>query len=253
MGATRPTLLRDQDRPLRHLQHLLASISQDAAHDLITEAITESDDPAHPRLMTVHLSNCGDPTALAMAPTCSITTFSNDQFEVVTNRRLFLPLYSKIGSDCLTFLTCGKTSAKFYGKTNFPRADAFGDHALRYHHGSCLRIRWHDGIVRELAASAKRAGVDVVLETSNIMPHSIDRPDLALRDQFGRLCVIVNVRAAVVSVDGTCIWAAATPGHAATYGVILKDAKWIPQAASKGLVHFSLVVEDGGTLRRLLG
>ena len=80
------------------------------------------------------------------------------------------------------------------------------------------------------------------------MLHSNDRPDLALRDQFGRLCVIVDVRTAVVSVDGTCIGAAATPGHAAGCGVILKDAKWIPQAVDQGLVHFSLMVEDGATL-----
>ena len=248
VGATRSSLLRDQDRPLRHLQHVLANISEDAAHDLVTEAITESDDPAHPRHMAVHLSHCGDPTTLAMVPTCPTTTFSNDQFEAVTNRRLLLPLYSKIGSDCLTCLTCGETSAKFYGKTNFPRVDAFGDHALRCHHGSRLRIRWHDGIVRELVAAAKLACVDVVLEPSNIMLHSNDRPDLALRDQFGRLCVIADVRTAVVAVDGTCIGAAATPGHAAACGVILKDAKWIPQAVAQGLVHFSLVVEDGGTL-----
>ena len=120
---------------------------------------------------------------------------------------------------------------------------------MRCHHGSRLRIRWHDGIVRELVAAAKLAGVDVVLEPSNIMLHSNDRPDLALRDQFGRLCVIVDVRTTVVSVDGTCIGAAATPGHVAACGVILlKDAKWIPQAVAQGLVHFSLVVEDGGTL-----
>ena len=62
VGATRSSLLRDQDRPLRHLQHVLANISEDAAHDLVTEAITESDDPAHPRHMAVHLSHCGDQT-----------------------------------------------------------------------------------------------------------------------------------------------------------------------------------------------
>ena len=101
--------------------------------------------------------------SLSLAITCPITTFSNDQFEVVTNRRL-LPLYSKIGSDCLTCLTCGKTSAKFNcnGKTNFPRVDAFGDHAVRCHHGSRLRSRWHDGIVRELVAAATLAGVNGV-------------------------------------------------------------------------------------------
>ena len=108
---------------------------------------------------------------------------------------------------------------------NFPRVDAFGDHALRCHHGSRLRIRWHDGIVREFLAAAKLAGVDVVLEPSSIMLHSNDRPDLALRDQFGRLCVIADVRTAVVAVDGTCMGQPPTPGHAAACGVILKDAK----------------------------
>ena len=48
VGTTSSSLLRDQDRPLRHFHHVLASISEDAAHDLVTEAITESDEPAHP-------------------------------------------------------------------------------------------------------------------------------------------------------------------------------------------------------------
>ena len=48
-----------------------------------------------------------------------------------------------------------------------------------------------EGIIAKLK---KLAGVDVVLEPSSIMLHSNDRPHLALRDQFGRLCVIVDVR-----------------------------------------------------------
>ena len=154
VGVTRSSLLRDQDRPLRHLQHVLASISEDSAHVLVTEAIAESDDPAHPRHMAVHLSHCGDPTTLSMVPTCPATTFSNDQFEAVTNRRLLLPIYTNSGRDCLTCLTCGESSAKRYGQSNFPRVDVFGDHALRCHHGSRLRIKWHDGIVCEFAAAA---------------------------------------------------------------------------------------------------
>ena len=45
VGATRSSLLRDQDRPLRHLQHVRPSISEDAAHELFTEAITEATTP----------------------------------------------------------------------------------------------------------------------------------------------------------------------------------------------------------------
>ena len=108
------------------------------------------------------------------------------------------------------------------------------------------------------------------------------------------MCVIVDVRTTVVSVDGTCIeleleliqsqmaqkpvlrgevgaraWrvggqarggvgraqkckaltcigAAATPGHAAACGVIIKDAKWIPQAVAQGLVHSALWLNMAG-------
>ena len=97
VGATRASLRCDNDRPLRHLQHVASSISEDAAHAFVTEDITESDDPVHPRHMVVHLSHCGDPTTLAMAPTSPITTFSNDQCEVVTNRRLLLHYIRKLG------------------------------------------------------------------------------------------------------------------------------------------------------------
>ena len=151
VGATCSSLLRDHDRPLRRLQHVLARISEDAAYDLVTRLLPKATTP--PILATWPCTYpIATPTTLAMAPTCPITTFSKDQFEVVTNRRLLLPLYSKNWIDCLTCLTCGETSAKRYGKTNFPRVDAFGDHASRYHHGSRLRIRRHDGTVREFVA-----------------------------------------------------------------------------------------------------
>ena len=39
VGATRSCLFRDQDKPLRHLQHVLSSISEDAAHVLDEEAM----------------------------------------------------------------------------------------------------------------------------------------------------------------------------------------------------------------------
>jgi hypothetical protein len=247
-GFTRSALLRDQDQPLRHLQHVLASISEEAAHELVIDEIDVIDDPTHPRHMAVHRSHCGDPTTLALVPTDQATTFSNEQFEAVINRRLLLPIYTNTGRGCLTCLTCGETSDKRYGSSNSPRVDVFGDHALRCHHGSRLRIRWHDGVVREFVAAAKLAGIDVESEPSNIMLHTNDRPDLGLRDSHGRFNVIVDVRTAEVTVDGVCQGAALTPGHAAACAATIKDAKWLPQAKAQGMRFFALPVECGGRL-----
>jgi hypothetical protein len=102
---------RDQDKPLRHLQHVHASISEEAAYVPVSETIGDIDGPAHPRHMAVHLSHCGDPTTLALVLTCPTTTFSNEQSEMAINRRLLLPIYTKPGRSCLTCLSCGETSA----------------------------------------------------------------------------------------------------------------------------------------------
>jgi hypothetical protein len=119
---------------------------------------------------------------------------------------------------------------------------------LRCHHGSKLRIRWHDSIVREFVSLAKLAGADVVSEPAGIMLHTDDRPDLALRDSSGHFRVITDVRTAVATVDGVCPGAAATPGHAAASIATGKDTKWLPQAAAQGLRFYALVIECGGRL-----
>ena len=50
------------------------------------------------------------------------------------------------------------------------------------------------------------------------------------------------------SLAGICPGAAATPGHAALLSEVEKDAKWMRQAAARGLAFRALVSEDGGYL-----
>jgi hypothetical protein len=80
IGLTRACLQRDQSQPLRHLQHSLATISDDARRQFAVVAIAEIDNASHPRHMAVHLSHCGDPTTLSLVPKDTQTTFPNPDF-----------------------------------------------------------------------------------------------------------------------------------------------------------------------------
>jgi hypothetical protein len=251
IGLTRACLTRDRNQPLRHLQHSLATIVDDAAHLLATEAISYSDDRSHPRHMAVHLSHCGDPTTMSLVPRDPQTTFSNADFTTALRRRLLVQLQQlpeDRAGECLTCPTCGERSDQPYGSTTAPRVDVFGDHALRCSKGSKLRTVWHDGIKYVYAFLAKMAGVSRVLEPEQMMLFSNDRPDLALHDRLGFFTVVADIRTVVPSNDGECPGAAATPGHAAAVGAAAKDSKWVPQATAQGLSFFALVSEDGGRL-----
>ena len=67
-GLARACLERDRNKPLRHLQHSLATIVDDANHLRTTKTISASGNPRHPRHMATHYSHCDDPTTLALVP-----------------------------------------------------------------------------------------------------------------------------------------------------------------------------------------
>ena len=251
IGLTRACLERDRDKPLRHLQHSLATIVDDANHLRTTKAIAASDNPRHPRHMATHFSHCGDSTTLSLVPNNPETTFSNADFVTALRRRLLVQLLQqpveRLG-DCLSCPTCGANSSQQYGKTSAPQVDLYGDHALRCPRGSKLRTRWHDSVKKVYAMLTTMAGLKRTLEPEQMMLFSGDRPDLAVCGEDGRYNVITDVRTAVPSLAGICPGAAATPGHAALLSEIEKDAKWMQQAAAQGLTFHALVSEDGGRL-----
>ena len=250
-GLARACLERDRDKPLRHLQHSLATIVDDANHLRTTKAIAASDNPRHPRHMATHHSHCGDPTTLSLVPNNPETTFSNADFVTALRRRLLVQLLQQPverPGDNLSCPTCGANSSQQYGKTSASQVDLFGDHALRCPRGSKLRTRWHDSIKNVYAMLATMAGLNRTLEPEQMMLFSNDRPDLAVRNDNGHYNVITDVRTAVPSLAGICPGAAATPGHAALLSEVEKDAKWMRQAAAQGLAFHALVSEDGGRL-----
>ena len=250
-GLARACLERDRDKPLRHLQHSLATIVDDANHLRATKAIAASDNPRHPRHMATHHSHYGDPTALSLVPNNPETTFSNADFVTALRRRLLVQLLQQPverPGDNLSCPTCGANSSQQYGKTSASQVDLFGDHALRCPRGSKLRTRWHDSIKNVYAMLATMAGLNRTLEPEQMMLFSNDRPDLAVRNKNCHYNVITDVRTAVPSLAGICPGAAATPGHAALLSEVEKDAKWMRQAAAQGLAFFALVSEDGGYL-----
>ena len=250
-GLARACLERDHDKPLRHLQHSLATIVDDANHLRTTKAIAASDNPRHPRHMATHHSHCGDPTTLSLVPNNPETTFSNADFVTALRRRLLVQLLQQPverPGDNLSCPTCGANSSQQYGKTSASQVDLFGDHALRCPRGSKLRTRWYDCIKNVYAMLATIAGLNRTLEPEQMMLFSNDRPDLAVRNDNGHYNVITDVRTAVPSLAGICSGAAATPGHAALLSEVEKDAKWMRQAAAQGLAFHALVSEDGGRL-----
>ena len=253
VGLTRACLQRDQSQPLRHLQHSLATISDDARHRLAVATIAETDNASHPRHMAVHLSHCGDSTTLSLVPKDTQTTFSNPDFVTALRRRILVPLQKlpeERAGACLTCPTCGERSDQNYGTTSASRIDVYGDHALRCSKGSKLRIAWHDSIKYVYAFLAKMVGLRVQVEPENMMFFSNDRPDMSIYDAstMMRCVMILDVRTAVVTVDKVCSGAAAKPGHAAAAAATDKDAKWVPQASAQGLTFHALVSEDGGRL-----
>ena len=116
-GLARACLERDRDKPLRHLQHSLATIVDDANHLRTTKAIAASDNPRHPRHMATHHSHCGDPTTLSLVPNNPETTFSNADFVTALRRRLLVQLLQQPverPGDNLSCPTCGANSNQQY-------------------------------------------------------------------------------------------------------------------------------------------
>ena len=109
-----------------------------------------------------------------------------------------------------------------------------------------MRIRWHGTVVREAAALAKFTGAKVEIEPAVMMLQSSHRPGLVVHADRNSSDGIVDVRTALAALQGSCLGAAATAGHAAAQAATAKELKWRPQAQAQGLRFF--VIEDGGFL-----
>jgi hypothetical protein len=59
---------------------------------------------------------------------------------------------------------------------------------------------------------------------------------------------IIDVRTALAALQGSCLGAAATAGHAAAQVATAKELKWRPQAQAQGLRFFAFLIEGGGFL-----
>jgi hypothetical protein len=111
-----------------------------------------------------------------------------------------------------------------------------------------LRIRWHDTVAREAAALAKFTGAKVEIEPAGMMLQSSHRPGLVVHADRNSSDGIIDVRTALAALQGSCLGAAATAGHAAAQAATAKELKWRPQAQAQGLRFIAFVIEDGGFL-----
>ena len=84
IGALAPLdgarILSAAGRPLRHIQHTIATIADDTQAARVASMITALDNPRLPRHMELNHSNCGDPTTLGLVPSPD-TSISNRAFE----------------------------------------------------------------------------------------------------------------------------------------------------------------------------
>jgi hypothetical protein len=91
-------------------------------------------------------------------------------------------------------------------------------------------------------------GAKVEIEPAGMMLQSSHRPDLVVHAGRNSPDGIIDVRTALAALQGSCLGAAATAGHAAAQAASAKELKWHPQAQAQGLRFFAFVIEDGGFL-----
>ena len=78
-------------RPLRHIQHTIATIADGAQAARVVSMITALDNPRLPRHMELYHSSCGDPATFGFVPSPD-TSISYRSFEQGFARRLLLPI-----------------------------------------------------------------------------------------------------------------------------------------------------------------
>ena len=104
--------LTDGAPVLRHAQHVPSAIVTEAETQRVVSLIHALDRPSLPRHMQLYHPNCGDAVSLAMVPSCSATTLSNEIFETGIKRtcRLLIELTPVTPSERRKCPVCHKES-----------------------------------------------------------------------------------------------------------------------------------------------
>ena len=242
-------ILRDDGaKPLRHLQHAIASASDDAAHLRVIESIIKIDDVRHPRHLALHNSQCGDASTWGLVPNDPATTFTNKVTEVAIRRRLLLPIITPLESERRQCPTCLCSSEEVIACGGACQIDVYGDHAIRCKKGSKQRTKfWHDPLVRQFYSLAKMVSLPCGIEVQDMITGSDARPDcVVFRSPDHDKDTLTDVRTADVTGLEECVAAANRPGAAADMSANIKNRKWLPLTEAQGYLFVPLVVESGG-------
>ena len=233
---------------LKHTQHVLSTIVDEAEARRVVGLISGMDNPRLPRHMELYHSNCGDATTLATLPFDPATTLSNRSFETGIVRRLLLPITPVTRGERRQCPTCHKASTRDNSSDEPGRSvDEFGDHNVGCKRMLSLRTRlWHDPLVQTWHSLARMVGLSCGSEVYNLMVNSGKRPDVAIfKDLYN---IITDVRTIAGADSRYCPTAALVPGHGAAWGAIQKDDAWLQLAHSQGDTFIPLCHESGGRL-----
>ena len=233
---------------LKHTQHVLSTIVNEAETRRVVGLISSMDNPRLPRHMELYHSNCGDATTLGMLPSDSATTLSNRSFETGIIRRLLLPITPVTRGERRRCPTCHKASSCDFSSDETGRSvDEFGDHSVGCKRMLSLRTRlWHDPLVQVWHSLAKMVGLSCGAEVYNLMVNSGKRPDVAIfKDLYN---IITDVRTIAGADSRYCSTAASIPGHGAAWGACQKNHDWLLLALSQGDTFLPLAHEAGGRL-----
>ena len=238
---------------LRKLQHSISTAATDAIAGRATETISKLDIPQHPRHMALYNSNCGDTFSFSAIPTDSDTTFCNQDFEVLTARRLLLRLTPTVGEkqQCPSCLKNSTVSTSGLRRPHFfPEVDDFGDHSIRCAKDGLRARLWHDPIARILTRIAKAANIICHYELAGFMSssNSNKRPDVVFYIETTGQAHIVDVRTNDVTIHNWCKKSALTPGYANDQGMLLKNKKWQALSAAQNDHFLAFGIEVGGRL-----
>ena len=127
-------LVPEKQRTIRSLQHALSQVCDRSRALETSEAITRRDDKDFPWRKALFNSNCGDSISFGTIPTDETTTVNNNDFEIMTLRRLLMQT-SKTPSENFSCPVCHRCnfSSTPHNNSSEPAqlVDLFGNHAMK--------------------------------------------------------------------------------------------------------------------------
>ena len=247
-------LVPDKQSTIRFLQHSLSQVCDRSRALEASEAITRQDDKKFPWRMALFNSNCGDPVSFGTVPTDDMTTANNNDFEIMTLRRLLMQT-SKPPSENFSCPVCHRHNAppSISSEPN-KVVDLFGNHALNCMKDGTRTKLWHDRLKRVLLSLIRMAGFSGAKEEVSdvlLVGPSGMRADVLFHGNArsgGHKQYILDVRSCNPTEQKVCSKAASLPGAAALAGVTQKNNKWKPFVDAQGDVFMALCFEAGGRL-----